>query len=126
MKLVKYFLVGGFAALVDILLFALLVKGFESSWLSSAAFSFCIATLINYFLSVRHVFKSGVRFVKRNEILLVFVVSAIGLMINQAVLGVLIELRGTDVLLSKVAATGSVFFWNFGARRYFIFGEPRR
>ena len=126
MKIVKYFVVGGFAAFVDILLFAVLVKGFEFSWLSSAAFSFCVATLVNYFLSVRLVFKSGVRFGKSNEILLVFAVSAIGLMINQVVLGILIEVHGTDVLLSKVAATGSVFFWNFGARRYFIFREARR
>ena len=55
--------------------------------------------------------------------MLVFVVSAVGLVINQAVLAILIEWFGMDVLLSKVAATGSVFFWNYGARRHFIFRE---
>jgi putative flippase GtrA len=123
LKIARYFLVGGLAALVDILLFAVLVKGFDFGWLGSAAFSFCVATLVNYVLSVRHVFESGVRFGKRHEMVLVFAVSAIGLLINQAVLGMLIEGGGIDVLLSKVAATGSVFFWNYGARRHFIFRE---
>lgn len=121
MKIARYFLVGGAAALVDFLLFAMLVKVFAFGWLGSAAFSFCVATLVNYLLSVRHVFQSGVRFGKRHEMALVFAVSAIGLLINQTVLGMLIEWFGIDVLLSKIAATGSVFFWNYGARRHFIF-----
>lgn len=123
MKIARYFLVGGVAAGIDFLLFALLVKVFGFGWLGSAAFSFCVATLANYSLSIRHVFRSGARFGKQREMMLVFVVSAVGLVINQAVLAILIEWFGMDVLLSKVAATGSVFFWNYGARRHFIFRE---
>jgi len=123
LKIARYLLVGGLAALVDILLFAVLVKGFDFNWLASAVFSFCVATLVNYLLSVRYVFESGVRFGKRHEMVLVFAVSTIGLLINQAVLGMLIEGGGIDVLLSKVAATGSVFFWNYGARRFLVFRE---
>ena len=121
MKIARYSLVGGSAALVDFLLFVALVKGFGFGWLASATYGFCVATFVNYFLSVRHVFESGVRFRKRQEIALVFVVSAIGLLINQAALWALIEGGGIDILLSKVAATGLVFFWNYGARRHFIF-----
>lgn len=121
MKITKYFLVGGTAAIVDFLFFAALVKVFAFGWLGSAGFSFCVATIVNYFLSIRHVFQNGARFEKRLEVALVFAVSAIGLLINQAILGMLIEWFSIDVLLSKIAATGSVFFWNYGARRHFIF-----
>lgn len=121
MKIAKYFLVGGAAALVDFLLFAALVKMLGFGWLGSAAFSFCAATVVNYILSVKHVFRSGIRFGKRHEMVLVFAVSGIGLLINQMVLGMLIEWFDIDVLLSKIAATGFVFFWNYGARQHFIF-----
>lgn len=121
LKIARYFLVGGAAAGVDFVLFAVLVKGFGIGWLSAGTFSFCIATIANYLLSIRHVFQSGARFGKSHELMLVFIVSAVGLVTNQVVLALLVEGQGVDVLLSKVAATGSVFFWNYGARRHFIF-----
>lgn len=124
MKIAKYFLVGGAAAAVDFLLFALLVKVLDLGWMGAAGFSFCAATLVNYLLSIRHVFRSGARFAKQHEMALVFAVSAIGLLINQSALGILIEWFGVDMLLAKIAATGSVFFWNYGARRHFIFKVP--
>ncbi len=123
LKIVRYFPVCRLAALVDLLLFAVLVKGFDFGLLGSAAFSFCFATFLNYVFSARNVCESGVPCGKRHEMVLVFADSAIALLINQAVLGMLIEVGVIDVLLSKVAATGSVIFSNYGARRYFIFRE---
>jgi len=123
LKIVRYFLVGGLATLVDLLLFAVLVKGLDFAWLGSAAFSFCVATLVNYVFSVRHVFKSGVRFGKRHEMVLIFNASSIWLLINQAAQGMLIEVGCIEVLLPKVAATALVFFWNYEVRHHFIFCE---
>lgn len=125
MKIARYFLVGGVAAGVDFLLFAGLVKGLGFDWKPCAVLSFSVATVVNYVLSVRHVFESGVRFKKNHEIFLVFFVSAVGLAINQGVLFFLIEEVHMDVLVSKIVGTGSVFFWNYGARRHFIFRGSR-
>lgn len=121
MRILRYFLVGAVAATVDIGVFGLLVKLCELPWFPVAVLSFLLATGVNYLLSVRHVFESGVRFGRHNEIFLVFLVSAIGLCLSQAVLWVLIELLLYGVLLAKVCATGIVFFWNYGSRRYFVF-----
>jgi putative flippase GtrA len=121
MKVVRYFFVGATAASVDFLIFAILVKGFELPWFPVAIFSFILATAVNYVLSIRHVFQSGARFARRTEIGLVFLVSGIGLILNQSVLWVLIEKIFMDVLLAKVLATATVFFWNYGIRHSFIF-----
>ena len=67
-KLAKYFITGGIAAAVDFAIFAALVKLLGWSWYLAATASFVVATIVNYVLSVRHVFTSGVRFDKRNEI----------------------------------------------------------
>jgi len=124
MRVARYFLVGGVAAGVDFVLFAVMFKWLAVGWMPAGIVSFCFATLVNYALSVRHVFSSGVRFQRGKEILLVFLVSGVGLAINQAALVALIEGAGWDPLWAKIGATSSVFFWNYGVRRYFIFKPP--
>ena len=125
MKVVRYFFVGGTAALVDLGLFALGVRVFDLPYMPVAAGSFVVATLVNYVLSIRHVFESGVRFRKPAELSLVLLVSACGLVLNQAVLWFAVERLNVDLLVSKVGATGAVFFWNYGMRRSFIFRARR-
>lgn len=120
-KFIRYFAVGGIATAVDFSIFAALLYGVDVTWFWSAFVSFLLATSVNYVLSIRHVFESGVRFRKRHEIPLVFLVSAVGLVVNQAALYVGIEMIGIYPLVAKVGATGMVFFWNFFARSMFIF-----
>jgi putative flippase GtrA len=85
------------------------------------ALGFVIATAVNYFLSIRFVFESGVRFEFFREISLVFLISLIGLGVNQAVLYLGIGILGWEMLFTKLCATGVVFFWNFAGRSQFIF-----
>jgi putative flippase GtrA len=113
--------VGAAAAAVDIGLFMLFAGHLGLPYLRVAAGTFVIATLVNYFLSVRFVFTSGARFERRWEIVLVFAASAIGLLLNQAILAIAVEVGHFPLLFAKVAATGIVFFWNYLARRLFIF-----
>ena len=82
-----------------------------------------LATAVNYLLSVRFVFKSGVRFARRHEVMLVFAVSAVGLALNQLMLYVGISVLRMDLMLSKNAATGAVFGWNYTARYRFVFWD---
>jgi putative flippase GtrA len=117
----RYFFVGGAAAAVDIGVFTAAVKGYQFDWFFIALFSFSLATVVNYALSIRYVFESGIRFKKHAEISLVFLVSGIGMLINQSVLFVLIEAVNLEEVLSKVIATGGVFLWNYTARSRYIF-----
>jgi putative flippase GtrA len=120
-RLIRYFFVGGVAALVDFALFATLIKFFGVKWYYAGVVSFTFATLVNYVLSIRFVFESRARFTKQHEILLVFSASVIGLLVNQAVLYALVVTVGLQVLIAKVGATGAVFCWNYVARQSFIF-----
>lgn len=124
-KLAKYFVTGLVAAVVDFAIFAALLKFAAWPWYLAATVSFLAATLVNYVLSVRHVFTSGVRFEKRDEIALTFLVSAVGLGVNQLVLYLLIR-HGVAVLLAKIGATGVVFLRNYTARHRFVFREAPR
>ena len=121
----RYFVVGGIATVVDVGLFMLFAQQMGLPYLRVAAGTFVLATLVNYFLSVRFVFVSGLRFRAHWEVALVFVVSGFGLAINQAILWLCVEKAAANLLLSKVAATGTVFFWNYFARRRFVFAATR-
>lgn len=121
MKIIRYFFVGGVAAAIDMGIFTAAVKGFGFDWFFVALFSFVLATAINYVLSIRYVFESGVRFKSQTEVPLVFLVSGIGLIINQSVLWLLIKTAGIDEVLSKIITTGTIFSWNYMARSRFIF-----
>jgi putative flippase GtrA len=121
MIIARYFLVGGASAAVDFSVFAMFYSVLHWHWFLAASVSFMFATAFNYALSVYFVFTSGIRFARRHEISLVFLVSAVGLGMNQLALWVGFKALDIDVYVSKVLATAAVFFWNFGARRYFIF-----
>ena len=123
MPVIRYFLVGGTAALVDFLGFALLNVLIGIHWFYAALLSFVLATIVNYLLSIRFVFSSGSRFGKRSEIGLVFLVSGLGLGFNQLIMWLLINGLALLPVMAKLVATGCVFFWNYSARRYWIFGS---
>ena len=124
-SLARYFAVGGAAACVDIGLFMLFAGALGLPYLRVAAATFVLATLVNYLLSVRFMFVSGQRFRRRWELALVYAVSAVGLALNAAILWVAVEVAGLGLLAAKLTATGMVFFWNYIARRRFVFGAPR-
>ena len=124
-RIARYFVVGGVAACVDIGLFMLFAQHYGYPYLRVGALSFIAATLVNYWLSIRFVFVSGARFRRRWELAMVFAVSAVGLVINQAILALCVESLRFGLLAAKLVATGVVFFWNYGARRYFVFKPAR-
>lgn len=124
--LARYFLVGGFAAAIDIGLFLLFAQYLGLPYLRVAAASFVVATLANYWLGIRFVFVSGQRFRRRWELALVFAVSLAGLAFNALILWLCVEALHFGLLAAKLTATGVVFFWNFLARRILIFGALKR
>ena len=123
MKIIKYFFVGGAAALTDISLFYIFAKLLGYNYLIVAFFSFITATFVNYILSIKYVFKSGLNFSKKKEISLIYIISGIALIINQVSLYILIDLITVEMTLSKVIATIITFFWNYFIRKNYIFKE---
>ncbi len=125
MKIVKYFFVGGIAAIVDIGLFYLGAGVARWNYMIVGTVSFVLATLVNYVISVRVVFQSGTRFSRHYEVLLVFLVSCAGLAVNQAILYVGISRLAIGLLPAKLLATAGVFLWNYHLRSRFVFASPR-
>jgi len=121
MRIVKYFFVGGAAALVDIGLFSIFASYLSWPWIPVSIVTFILATITNYFLSIQFVFESGARHKWHIEVFGVFIVSGLALLVNQIILYLSIEILGWHLIFSKVVATGVVFFGNYYGRSKFVF-----
>lgn len=121
MKIIKYAFVGGCAAIVDVGLFFIFAKFLEYPYLVVGFFTFILGTLVNYLLSIRIVFQSGIQHKRSKEIVLVYLVSSIGLGLNVLILYICHDGFLLDVGISKLISTALVFFWNYSARKKFIF-----
>lgn len=122
--LIPYLLIGALSAAVDWLFFYFLAvrAGLPYLWVSAAGF--VLATFVNYILCVSVVFRFSRKSSPSLELLLIYLVSGAGLLLHQSVVYYAISVRGIDMMLAKIAATGMVFCWNYGMRRFVIF--PRR
>ena len=124
-KIARYLMVACVGATVDVLLFALLIYGFDVHYLWAGVGAFLVSTLTNYLLSVRFVFSAGARFGRAAELGVIYAVSTTGLVWHQLILYVCVEWFHVHVMLSKLVALGLVFFWNYLIRRYYVFAHVR-
>ena len=120
-QLIKYVGVGGTAALVEWTSFALLIGAVRLHYLAAVTVSFILATAVNYLLSALFVFARG-RHPAHKELILLYVVSAVGLFLNLLLMSLFVGLFAMQTMPSKISATGMIFFWNFGSRKMWVFG----
>jgi putative flippase GtrA len=90
------------------------------NYLVAASISFLAGLAVNYFLSVVWVFH-GSRLKKSHEIVLFAAIGLVGLGLTDLILWILTSGLGLFYVLSKAIATILVYFWNFGARKKYIF-----
>ncbi len=126
-QFLSYFCVGGAAAIVEWGMFAFFANGLGIDYLWATSLAFIFSTAANWILGRLWTFKNNQRYRGRQieEIILVFFVSAIGLLFNIGLMYVFVTLMRLDTAwlktLSKVMATGIVFMWNFLIRKYAIY-----
>ena len=93
--------VGGLAFLIDWALLYVFTDWIGIHYLISNALSFTIATIINFFMSVRWVFDVADGHKKRSDFWVFFVLSVVGLLISQVLMYVFVDLCGIYYMLSK-------------------------
>ncbi len=120
-QLFRYTFVGGLAFLVDFSALFLLTNYLHIYYLISAAFSFTLGLIVNYFLSVSWVFSKRRLNSRLNEFLIYSFIGLIGLGINELFMWILTENLHFFYLISKIGSTGFVYLWNFSVRRFILF-----
>lgn len=126
-QFISYFFVGGVAAIVEWVMFFIFANVLQINYFVSTVIAFIFSTTANWILGRITTFKDNNTYKdkKAKEAFLVFVVSAIGLLFNLILMYLFVTVMGFDSslgkTLSKIAATGIVFIWNFLIRKFVIY-----
>ena len=117
----RYAFVGGIATVVDwAVQYLITTAGLH--YLISAIFAFVAGLTVNYFLSKLFVFNSQkARMGNVAEFLSYGIIGLIGLGITMGLMFLLTDIAGLYFMLSKVITTFIVLFWNYLARKIFIY-----
>ena len=126
-QFISYFFVGGVAAIVECVMFFIFANVLQINYFVSTVIAFIFSTTANWILGRITTFKDNNTYKdkKAKEAFLVFIVSAIGLLFNLILMYLFVTVMGFDSslgkTLSKIAATGIVFIWNFLIRKLVIY-----
>lgn len=122
---VKYFIVGGICTLLDFGLLFSLTHFLNLNYIISSIISFMAGTVLNYYLCTLWIFE--IRIVKNHyhEFFYYTIITGIGLGINTLLIWIFTEFVGLYFMFSKLISAFVTYWWNFGARKYFLHTEKR-
>ncbi|MFP4520964.1 MAG: GtrA family protein [Fibrobacterota bacterium] len=120
-QMFRYVFAGALAFITD---FGLLVFFTEISgihYLVSAALSFCVAVTVSYVMCTKWVFHKRRLENVRAEFTVFFIIGAVGLFLNEAVLYFLTENASLHYMVSKIFSSLIVSSWNFFGKKYILY-----
>lgn len=122
-ELARYLLAGSLAFACDIATLYFLTDILGIHYLASNIVSFSVGLGVAYVSNAFWVFDyRRYRQVSR-EFAIFAVIALCGIVINELLLYLLVELLLAHYLLAKIVAAAAVFLFNFLARRYLLFSE---
>jgi putative flippase GtrA len=116
----KYLIVGGICTLLDLSILYVLTELLTIHYLESSILSFMSGTVLNYYLCTWWIFKIRVIENHQHEFFYYMLITMIGLGINTLIIWSFTALLGLFYLISKLFAAFVTYWWNFGARKYFL------
>lgn len=119
-QLAKFGVVGVIAFFIDYGTMLFLTEVFGVPYLASTTIGFIVAVIFNYLASMRYVFKHKEEMSRRREFIIFFVLSVIGLGLNDVLMFVGVDLIGVDYRITKIVVTAIVMVYNFITRKIFL------
>lgn len=119
-QIIKFGFVGFLCFFIDYGIMVFLTEALKINYLISSGCSFSVSVIVNYILSIKFVFDADRDANKVKQFLVFLLFSIGGLIINQIVMWVAVDLLGIFYMISKIGATAIVMVYNFITRKLFI------
>ena len=118
-QIFRFGIVGGTAFIIDYGIFALLNQILGIHYIIAGTISFSISVIYNYILSIKWVFDVTKKQTTKDFIIFI-VLSVIGLILNNIIMYISVDLMHIHELIAKIIATAIVMVYNFITRKIFI------
>lgn len=119
-QFLRFSMVGISCFCLDYGIMVLLTEAVNVDYFWASATSYTIATIVNYILSMRFVFRGKEDMNRWTEMLIFLVLSLIGLGLNQMIMWVVVEQVHIHYMLAKIFSTLMVTTYNFISRKIFL------
>ena len=119
-QIFKFGIVGGTAFVIDFVFLYLFKEFCHFPVLVSNTLSFCISVIYNYIASVKWVFDVNKEKNARKQFVIFIIFSVIGLILNDLIMWISVDLLNIHYLLAKIIATFIVMIFNFITRKIFL------
>lgn len=118
----KFAVVGVTSLMVDYVFMVFLTENtaFGLDYFQACAFSYTLSVFVNYFLSMRYVFHGREDMGKIKEASIFFMLSLVGLFLNQMFMWIAVELFQIYYVAAKLLSTVLVTNYNFISRKKFF------
>ena len=116
----KFAAVGITSLMVDYGFMVFLTENTALGYFNACAFSYTLSVFVNYVLSMRYVFEGREDMSKMKEAVIFFMLSLIGLLLNQMVMWVAVDMFGIYYTIAKLLSTLLVTNYNFISRKTFL------
>ena len=118
----KFAIVGIISVMVDYVFMVFLAENsaFGLDYFQASAFSYTLSVFVNYILSMKYVFQGRDDMGKVKEASIFFMLSLVGLFLNQMIMWVAVELIGIYYVAAKLLSTLLVTNYNFISRKKFF------
>lgn len=120
-RFVRYIIVGGISAALELATLILLVEVFGMPYLRGNIVAFSLIVILNYILSRKWVFQSSGETKKRIEFPVFMFFVGCGFIINQSGLWFFASILGMHYEIAKIVSIIFVVIWNYFTRRNIIF-----
>ncbi len=120
MQIIRFGVVGGLAFLIDFGLLYSLTEFLSVHYFISACISFSVSVIFNYIASAVWVFDVDKSKDKKTVFLVFILLSIAGLIINQIIMYLGVDIIHVHYLFVKIFATAIVMIFNFITRKKFM------
>ena len=118
----KFAAVGIVSLMVDYVFMVFFTENsaFGLDYFQACAFSYTLSVFVNYFLSMKYVFHGREDMGKVKEASIFFMLSLIGLFLNQMIMWIAVEMFQIYYIVAKLLSTFLVTNYNFISRKKFF------
>lgn len=121
LEFIRFCVVGGLSLIVDCAILYGLTDFCGVHYLYSAAISFTVSVIFNYWLCVKYVFKNARHQTPRQATIFIGS-SVVGLGLNQLCMWFFVEIILLHYMIAKLGATVIVTIWNYIMKRKAVNG----